>query len=109
MKMRRHSVITTLSSPQYSFCERSTATATSPWHIRRVGEEGIKLGGGAPDTALCSAELRKGWDVQREVTAQAVILLSKVDESGRRGLCENCAGCYLAECAPSAAQDPDSR
>ena len=49
----------------YSFCERATATSTSPWHIRRLTDAGRKLGGGADTPALCGCEV--AWDLSTEV------------------------------------------
>lgn len=50
------------------YCERSTATPTSPEHIRLIpaGEEPM-LGGGINDKPLCGADLFHGWDLY-EVT-----------------------------------------
>lgn len=50
-----------------SYCERVTATPMSPVHIRTVGPEGRKLGGGIPGPALCGAEVRNGWDLPTDV------------------------------------------
>jgi hypothetical protein len=52
-----------------AYCERSSATPTSPVHIRVVGDEGRKVSGGAPDTTLCGAPLRLGWDLNGDVAA----------------------------------------
>jgi hypothetical protein len=77
---------------KYSFCERVTATPTSPEHIRVVGEEGLKLGGGAPDTVLCGASLSKGWDLNNAVDAETVRRLSTPrDADGHVFLCLRCA------------------
>ncbi len=49
----------------FSFCEH--VTATGPWHIREVGPEGLKFGGGAK-TSLCHAHEPtwwiNGWDLE---------------------------------------------
>jgi hypothetical protein len=47
----------------FAFCEPSWATTRSRTHIRRVGPEGLRLGGGVPDPALCGAALHHGWDL----------------------------------------------
>lgn len=44
-----------------TFVIAETPTSTWNYHIRRVGPEGIKLGGGDL-VALCGAKL--GWDTQ---------------------------------------------
>lgn len=62
----------TSADPTYTYCERVTATTRSPVHIRTVGAEGLKLGGGAPDTTLCGSPLRAGWDLEMSVTATYV-------------------------------------
>lgn len=49
-----------------SFCERVTATPTSPYHVRVVDENGLKPSGGIQVLALCGADLYGGWDVRRE-------------------------------------------
>ncbi|KQO98381.1 hypothetical protein [Leifsonia sp. Leaf264] len=46
--------------PVFAFCERVTATPTSPNHIRQLTEVGMKQGGGADTLALCGAEV--AWD-----------------------------------------------
>jgi hypothetical protein len=51
-----------------AYCETSSATVFSPHHVRVVGPEGLKTGGGAPGAALCGRDLRNGWDL-RETTA----------------------------------------
>lgn len=73
-----------------AFCERVTATATSPWHIRRVGPEGLKLGGNAPDTTLCGASLGKGWDLKTPVTDEMVQRLGNA-------ACWGCRDAYWRE------------
>lgn len=70
----------------YAFCERVTATAESPWHIRLVGSEGLKLGGGAPDSTLCGRPLHKGWDLQLHVDDESV--------DGRH-ICADCSAVWL--------------
>ena len=52
---------------ELSYCERSTASAMSPVHIRKVGGEGRKLGGGVPVPALCGSDLHHGWDLPTDV------------------------------------------
>jgi hypothetical protein len=51
-----------------AYCETSSATTRSPHHVRIVGLEGLKTGGGAPGSTLCGRDLCHGWDL-RSVTA----------------------------------------
>ena len=53
---------------QYSFCESVTATSISPWCIRPLTEQGMKLSGGVDTPSLCGrVETRMGWDVANPV------------------------------------------
>jgi hypothetical protein len=80
---------------EFAFCERISATASSPQHIRRVGTEGLMLGGGAPETTLCGTLLRGGWDLPSPVTWTLVESLSTPRPSdGRVFLCGDCAESY---------------
>lgn len=49
-----------------SFCESINATGTSPWHIRKLTSNGLKLGGGADTKSLCNIEVC--WDLAVEIT-----------------------------------------
>ena len=81
--------------PEFAFCERSTATPTSPIHIRRVGEEGLKLGGGIPALPLCGSDLWHGWDLSGPVTPDAVRVQSTPRPGdGRVFLCSGCTAAY---------------
>jgi len=59
--------------PEYAFCEPVTASSHSRWHIRKVGPEGLKLGGGA-SAPLCFPERGwdwiNGWDLEVAITEQ---------------------------------------
>jgi hypothetical protein len=57
-----------------------TATSTWHYHLREVGEEGLKLGGGAPP-AICGAKL--GWDTKIPIKAWGV-------RDGYSSWCEEC-------------------
>lgn len=82
--------------PQYyAFCERSTATTMSAEHIRFVGEEGLKPGGGAPDTTLCGRPLYAGWDIPVPVDRSSVTRLARRERDGSNYLCPDCASRYL--------------
>ena len=84
--------------PEFAFCEPVTATPTSPWHIRRVGPEGLKLGGGIPTAPLCGREsVIRGWDLTSGVTAESVRLGSTPREGdGRVFVCRACTDAYNA-------------
>lgn len=78
-----------------AFCERVTATPTSPMHIRRVGPEGRKYGGGAPDTTLCWRALNNGWDLEQPVSDVAVRRLQdRQHDTGSHLLCRECTVAY---------------
>ena len=49
----------------YSFCETVTATGSSPWHIRKLSDNGPKYGGEADTPALCGRTV--AWDVDCEM------------------------------------------
>lgn len=83
--------------PTFAFCERVSATPTSKEHIREVGREGIKLGGGIPNTALCGYDVVRGWDLARPVTPDGVLVLSTPRPGDDRiFLCGDCASAFLA-------------
>jgi len=46
---------------KYAFCETVTATPWSRWHIRKLTEKGLKLGGGADTPAICGRMV--AWDL----------------------------------------------
>lgn len=55
---------------RYVFCESVHASGTSPWHIRKLTEAGLKLGGGIDTGSLCGhVEAGRGWDLAVEITA----------------------------------------
>lgn len=91
MILRRARAAAASAVPTLAFCERVTAGPFTPWHIRRVGVEGLKLGGGAPDTVLCGAELRHGWDRELAVDTASVERLLRPDDKGRTAVCVACA------------------
>lgn len=51
---------------KYAFSEVVTAGSSSPEHISPVGDEGLKLGGGAPEP-LCGMPWPNGWHLPRFV------------------------------------------
>jgi hypothetical protein len=49
----------------YSFCESINAGPDSPWHLRKLGSAGRKLGGGADTPALCGRTV--SWDLAVDI------------------------------------------
>ncbi len=49
-----------------AFCESVHAQALSPWHIRKLTDNGPKFGGGADTKALCDRVV--AWDLNVDVT-----------------------------------------
>lgn len=84
--------------PEFAFCEPVHAVGLGPRHIRRVGEEGLKLGGGIPVAPLCGREsVIRGWDLRGEVTPATVLADSTPRPGdGRVFLCTKCAEEYNA-------------
>lgn len=52
----------------YAFCESITAGAFTPWHIRKLTKQGLKLGGGADTPALCGRVV--SWDRKVSLTPE---------------------------------------
>jgi hypothetical protein len=71
----------TAAGPKYVFCE---TTAAYVWHVRKLSEQGIKLGGGADTKTLCG--LRPSWDLKAPVAAYAHI----VRDGQGNGICHKC-------------------
>ena len=84
-------------------CERVTATAISPSHLRevRAGEELRPGGSFYPLHTLCGRELAPGsWDL-REVTDPELVRRRADIPSGTPGrLCQECATAFVGTCAP---------
>lgn len=63
---------------QYSFCESSTASSLSRWHIRKLDETGKHCGGGITTPSLCGlvrpyrAGGLGGWDLEVAITEHHV-------------------------------------
>ena len=56
---------------EYSFCESSVATGMWRWHIRKIGTDGRKPGGGASSPLCFIHEGRtwtNGWDIEVPMT-----------------------------------------
>lgn len=80
-----------------AFCEPVYARPMGTEHIREVGPEGFKYGGGIPRPALCGFNVIKGWDMNRSVTGATIAALSEPRAEGLKGwLCGECAREALA-------------
>lgn len=81
----------------YSFCESSAAGSLSPWHIRKLGAAGVKLGGGIDTPSLCGRvdpEKWNGWDVAGVAITDAFL---DGTTNGRRHVCAACVAKYRSE------------
>lgn len=78
--------------PGYAFCESVTASSMSPWHIRKVPDGKLRLGGGINTPSLCDRVKPfgeggvGGWDLQVRITEQHL-----------SHSCRNCAEIYREE------------
>lgn len=80
----------------YAYCEPVTASTRSPQHIRTVGAEGLRLGGGAPDSTLCGYPLDRGWDQDAPVTVADVRRELEMDAPPEiNPLCRGCGEEFL--------------
>ncbi|WP_449651901.1 hypothetical protein [Tessaracoccus sp.] len=87
--------------PLFAFCEPVNALPMGREHLRLVGDEGFKFGGGAPGLALCGRDLMLGWDLERAVTVEVVTDLSSPRAGdGHVWLCPDCATGYLGRTTP---------
>lgn len=73
-----------------AYCETSSATVYSPHHVRIVGAEGLKTGGGAPGDALCSRPLRNGWDIREVTVAELAEARTDPDPNWPGHTCRGC-------------------
>lgn len=78
-----------------ALCETSTAGPLTPNHVRQVGPEGLKLGGGIPTPALCGRDLRGGWDLRAVDAAELQRLADGRTEDGRPFVHPDCASLAL--------------
>lgn len=79
-----------------SLCETVTAGPLASNHVRRVGPEGLKLGGGIPGLALCGQVVARGWDLRTTDVAEIVRLSQSINDAGRPWVCRRCAGKAMA-------------
>lgn len=76
-----------------SLCETVTAGPLTPNHVRWVGPEGLKVGGGLRGpalAALCGRDLAGGWDVRAVDVAELRRLARAGFDSGQQWVCESC-------------------
>jgi hypothetical protein len=74
---------------EFSFCESASATSSTPWHIRKLTKEGLKVTGGVDTNSLCGrVQSPLGWDVDVD--------LSRFEADGRLEAvgCERCVREY---------------
>lgn len=82
-----------------AFCEPSSATVRSKEHIRVVGPEGFKYGGGIPTPALCGYDLRHGWDLNVPVHPARFNTAADLNPT-----CAACVDAFFALSIPSGGQ-----
>ena len=70
-----------------AYCERATATATSPKHLRNLSERGLITGGGADTPALCGEMV--AWDVF-EVASLFDLERTQANSHDSFRLCQQC-------------------
>ena len=76
-----------------SFCERVSASATSPVHIRKVTDEGMFTGGGSNLESLCGEKM--AWDTSAVASLRDLeARIENAHESNRT--CKSCAAEALA-------------
>jgi hypothetical protein len=74
----------------FAFCEPISATTRSREHIRAVGAEGFKYGGGIPNRALCGWDVRGGWDLKAVVHPSRFLPNAETNPT-----CEKCIDAYM--------------
>lgn len=70
---------------EYAYCETVNASGSSPWHIRKLGKAGLKLGGGADTDTICGR--KPSWDIQSPVcdaTLRAGVACRECESEYRR-------------------------
>lgn len=70
-----------------SFCEPGGASPWTRTHLREIGPEGRMPGGGIPGKTLCDSNLRKGWDLDGDVTTASI---QDALKPGMGALCQTC-------------------
>jgi hypothetical protein len=92
--------VTSAPEPVLLFCEPVHATGMRE-HIREADPDGTRYpNGGIPDTspALCSLDLRRGWDLPGDVTPDVVrdkLSKNSTAQPGGPTICTGCANEYL--------------
>lgn len=81
-------------SEAYAFCEPSTASSLTRWHIRKLDEAGRKPGGGITTPSCCGMVVPRdsgglgGWDLEVLITPYHL-----------QHACSKCVAALLAELA----------
>jgi hypothetical protein len=76
-----------VTAPVLSLCETVTAGPLAPNHVRRVGDEGLRPGGGIPGLALCGQVVARGWDLRYAEAAEIWELSRTINDAGRPWVC----------------------
>ncbi len=75
--------------PAYAFCESVHATGRSRWHIRKLDDAGLKLGGGITTPSLCS-HIDRGWDLSVRIRPEML-------GGNQEVACKECLAAYKRE------------
>jgi hypothetical protein len=75
--------------PPYAFCEKSSASGLSRWHIRKLDEAGLKLGGGITTKSLCE-RVERGWDLKVRIRPEML-------DENQEIACRGCLAIYKRE------------
>lgn len=78
--------------PEFSFCERVTATPTSPLHIRELTARGLFTSGGADTAALCEAVV--AWDTHKISLSELPEMAAAQHATFR--ICQSCTDAAIA-------------
>lgn len=81
----------------FAFCEPVSATTRSREHIRLVGPEGFKYGGGIPNKALCGWNVERGWDLKATVHPARFLPSAETNPT-----CQACIDAYWQHVNPPA-------
>ena len=82
-------------APKLAWCEKVTASATSPQHLRLVpAGEPLVTGGGLQVPTLCGLDLAGGWDTHETDFEQIRRAVANQHETSR--VCTACTDIALA-------------
>jgi hypothetical protein len=86
--------------PVYAFCESTQAAALAPWHIRKLSEGGLKLGGGIDTPSLCEKLRPMGDHTATRVGGGGWDLNVRITDGHLDHCCKDCAERYRKVVAP---------